>query len=312
MEHILLKQTPWYPLETILSYWLRTIREGQIVAVSNDRKRDIEFKHPQSFDPWIYLRFHDLMLNKTLDVYNKLLDAIEARLPRFDADELGQATHGIVDESVLQNSGLLPGFAYEFFKHARRPRFKMIAPGLELLDSSTFYKQPFLPNPDQRPSHKGHLPPILLFYSKRNYVNSDNLSTTGENHPFGYQLRHISTFPAGLYLQSTSMSRADDECDFVLPFGIGANGFARKSDGVHFGPGKRPKDSFTDLYNLGYHPFETNHSHALASVLRNWLGMVERGDWEIGEHGVTGGMETWRAADTQEDWGKYVIPHQLD
>jgi hypothetical protein len=62
-----------------------------------------------------------------------------------------------------------------------------------------------------------------------------------------------------------------------------------------------------DLYRAGYQPFES-----LFDVLKSWRGMVERGDWQIDENGVAGGMHVWRETDTGEKWAKYVIPRDVE
>jgi hypothetical protein len=104
-----------------------------------------------------------------------------------------------------------------------------------------------------------------------------------------------------------------DMCKMVLPFGIGANGYARKSDGSLFGENQEcetaeARDMYTELYSVGHDPFGLMDSHNLMRVLKNWLGMVERGDWTVDENGVAGGMDKWKEADTEEHWEKYVIP----
>jgi hypothetical protein len=43
-------------------------------------------------------------------------------------------------------------------------------------------------------------------------------------------------------------------------------------------------------------------------VLNNWADRVERGDWEVDEDGVVGGIDKFREADTEAHWQKYWIP----
>jgi hypothetical protein len=38
--------------------------------------------------------------------------------------------------------------------------------------------------------------------------------------------------------------------------------------------------------------------------------MVEGDVWKVDENGVVGDMETWKEADTEEGWEKYVIPSE--
>ena len=124
----------------------------------------------------------------------------------------------------------------------------------------------------------------------------------------GCYSRQMVSFPAGLYLPPTDDVMSEDECVFILPFSIGGNGYARRTDGSLYGE-HVPKDSFDNLCSLGSHPFETDDSQNIASILRNWIGMVESGHWKIDENGVVGGMDVWKEADTEEHWSKYVVQH---
>jgi hypothetical protein len=349
------------PLETILGAWLDSILRGNIDAVPENGG-----KYPLEFDldfmgqnyPWVQVPYSELMLKDTLEAFNSLVGAIEARLPTDSPMDSDDIEYGLVDEGVLQSMDLPQRFAYKFLRRVRRPRFQMIAPGLEIPDSSSFSMQPFWSDGATNPA-------ILLFRSKHNYVNSfrapikagfletnilgswvysclckvfkSNMigslpkpqflrqlaksfqtmrgSTSEEHeqfdHPFGYPIYQISTFAAGLYLLPPDES--EDEFKFVLPFGIGANGYARKSDGSRFGENSESdcvvaKDKCADLYGTGYSPFDNNHENRLVGVLKSWLGMVERGDWKIDQYGVAGGIDVWREADTEQGWEKYVIP----
>ncbi|KAJ4346148.1 hypothetical protein N0V95_005651 [Ascochyta clinopodiicola] len=274
-------------------------------------------KHPKShFDlgfgnyPWHYMRSYKHMLDETLEAFNKLVEAIEARLPQGsslnddndDDDDDDYIKHGLVDADVLQLHNIPAGFAREFLEKAQTPRFQNVAPGLKVITTSTISKQYFISDTSGTLS-KQSVPPILLFYSKLDYDQSQDQIEPGGTGPFGYPYRNYTSFPAGLCLLQTM---SDDSCKFILPFNIGGKGYARRTDGAFYGENE-PKNSFDDLYSLGFHPFETTYAQNLASILKNWLGMVERGDWKIDEHGVAGGMEIWKEADTEEHWEKYVI-----
>ncbi|CAO2656567.1 Nn.00g053700.m01.CDS01 [Neocucurbitaria sp. VM-36] len=304
MDGILLQRTKWYPLDVVLDYWLSTVRSGRIVAVPKHHPNS-PFEGWCGMHPWRFMRFYDNMLDETLDAFNRLVEAIETRLPQGSSLSDDLIEYGLVDADVLQLHEIAPGFAREFLECARTPRFKYIAPGLEVITTSNFSRQPFIPDPDDK-ARKDDVPAILIFYSKLNYNNSQDLMEPGGTGPFGYDHRHFTSFPAGLYLIQTRWSMSDDACKFILPFSIGGNGYARRTDGLVYGWGYT-RGSFDDLYSLGSHPFETHNEQNLASVLRNWLGMVERGDWKIDENGVAGGMEIWKEADTEEHWEKYVI-----
>lgn len=266
----------------------------------------INFSVGHSEYPWHYMHFYKRMLDETLEAFDKLVEAIEARLPQGSLlNDNDPIECGLVDADVLQLHEFPARFAREFLEKARLPRFENIAPGLQVTTTSTFSKQPFVPDIVEKPAKFG-VPPILLFYSKLDYNQTQNPIEPRGSGPFRCPYRSNTVFPAGLYLLETEISTPDDSCKFVLPFGIGGKGYARKTDGALYGE-NTPRDSFEDLYGLGYHPFEITTTQNLASILKNWLGMVERGDWKVDENGVAGGMETWKEADTKEHWEKYVI-----
>jgi hypothetical protein len=286
-----------------LEFWLGQIRKGRITAVPEGRDRDYH-----NFEPWSFVPYNSVMLEENIEAFNRLVEAIEVRMPATaNTTEAEDALQGLVDESVLQTIGIPKRFAYDFVQRARRPRFQMIAPGLEVLTNSSFPDQPFR---SYFTSSDPDIPPILLFRSSSNYTDPTIPHfVTGEPMAQTFPGYHrITTYPAGLYLRATDAMVAEDEYKFILPFGIGANGYARKSDGKKFGQRKNGGDSHDDLYTPGHQPFEEPHWQSLVDVLESWRGMVERGDWKIGEDGVVGGMEVWREADSEESWEKYVIP----
>ena len=106
----------------------------------------------------------------------------------------------------------------------------------------------------------------------------------------------------------------EDEATLVLPFYIGAQGYARKSDGARFGENSQdaedvePDDTFADVYQPGHQPFTEMHGVRLISILQNWLEMVQSGDWEMDAEGVACGIDIWRKADTEESWDNFITP----
>ncbi|KAF2472770.1 uncharacterized protein BDR25DRAFT_219499 [Lindgomyces ingoldianus] len=302
----------WYPLETVLEAWLDMIHVGKIRAVTGD----VEGPNPK-FDPWINIPYSDKMLQETISVFNQLVEAIESRMPGTHQEP---SATGLVDDVILRESQVPPGFAYEFIRNVRRPRFQYVAPGLALPTPSTFSNQVFfsiLPDPppdDDDPVLA--IAPILLFRSTQNYTAPPDADITGYNLPFSWPYSQVSQYPSGLYLSPVdreSSNPFEDECTLVLPFGIGANGFARTSDGARFGENteaetSQAKDTFADLFQPGYQPFVEMHGARFVGVLKSWLAMVENGDWSVNEEGIIGGMDEWRKADTAPEWEKYVVP----
>jgi hypothetical protein len=302
----------WHPLETILESWLKEIHTGNVEAVAKDGGRfHLEYDSLSSNEPWVFVPCSDSMLEGTIDAFNRLVDAIETRLPRASLVDGDDVPYGLTDERTLQDSNLPQGFAYKFLQRTRLPRFQMIAPGLEV--PSMFSTQPFW---STRVDASADIPPLLLFRSKHEYGDDSLRASIGQwDAPFYYPYNEPLLYVAGLYLSPRSMSKSstEDEVRLILPFGIGANGYARKSDGERFGwnsenQDKHAKDTFADLYRPGYQPFREMGEQKLVRVLESWLGMVERGDWKIDQFGVAGGIDVWKEADTEERWERYVIP----
>ncbi|CAN9428050.1 unnamed protein product [Alternaria sp. RS040] len=210
---IIFEQEVWYPLETALEFWLSQIRKGRIATPPKVPHKNYVYER---FDPWEFIPYNDTMLEENIDAFNRLVESIEARMPpTASTTEVAKAVHGLVDSSVLQATELPQRFAYEFVRRTRRPRFQMIAPGLEVLTDSALFDQ-----------------------------------TGGDSH--------------------------------------------------------------VDLYRPGHQPLENHHEQSLVDVLKNWRGMVERGDWQIDENGVAGGMDVWREADSEEKWEAYVLPRAME
>jgi hypothetical protein len=298
---ILNGRTTWYPLETILEAWLDMIHKGKIKVLPEESE----------YSPWIVAPYSNGMLQETVQVFNQLVEAIESRLPGTDIQNENDEI-SLVDNAKLEDVPVRTGFAIDFVRNSRRPRFRYIAPGLEVPTDDTITDQPFFPPPNVEPK-RDEIPPILLFRSLEQYSHP---SSPNINHPFYWPFSETSSFPAGLYFSSILLqdrNRWDDQCLLVLPFGIGANGFARMSDGTRFGEDPededvRPKNTFIDLYQTGHQPFLEMHRVRLVDVLKSWLGMVERGDWEVDQNGIVGGIEKWRDADTESGWEKYYVP----
>jgi hypothetical protein len=296
-------RTPWFPLETVLEAWLDMIEQGKVVATpeANDAEK-----------PWMLAPYSPRILQDTVDLFNALVREIESRLPEGSTGT-GDDSSPFIEEATLDTCNPRRGFAYHFAQGAKRPQFRYIAPGLEIAVSSNDTAQRFA----SLRSDAGvfGMSPLLLFRAVDN--GAPCMAPASENEcPFGYPFNGVDKYPAGLYLSctdSSSNNSFEDESILVLPFRIGARGYARKSDGARFGENTRdervePSDTFSDVYQAGHQPFTELHEVRLFCVLENWLGMVQRGDWKVDANGVMGGIDEWKKADTEESWEKYVIP----
>jgi len=291
---------PWYPLETILSTWITMISTGKIIPVAEDVKLENE-----KYDPWLNLPYSQHQLADSVAAFKRLAAAIESCMPSSSPPPSPSSpllSHSILDSASVPASC----FARSFLTTIHAPRFKFIAPGLLLPNHFAFASaQPFtrIPNDDE---DRSPIPPILFFRATSNTVHID--PSDYNNNPFSYPYRDAlgaAAIPAGLYTDSTDRRHSDIEEDgfrLFLPFTVGENGFARKSDGLRF-------ESQVELYQHGYQSFggEMTRAQRLVRVLGKWTEMVENGKWKVDEGGVRGGIEKFREADTHEGWEGYWI-----
>jgi hypothetical protein len=296
-------RTPWFSLEIVFEAWLDMIKQGKVVAIP---------EAPGMEEPWTLAPYSPKILQDTVDIFNALVREIESRLPEGSTGT-GDDSSPLIEEATLDTSNPQRGFAHHFAQGAKRPQFRYIAPGLEIAISSDDAAQRFA---SLRSDAEGFdMSPLLLFRAVDNGAPC-MAPASGNECPFGYPFNGVDKYPAGLYLSCTSSSSNnsfEDESILVLPFRIGARGYARKSDGARFGENTqdervRPSDTFSDVYQPGYQPFTNGHNVRLFCVLENWLGMVQRGDWKVDANGVMGGIGEWKKADTKESWEKYTIP----
>jgi hypothetical protein len=305
MDAIQNGRTHWYPLETVLEAWLDMIEQGKVVATPEGG--DVE-------RPWTLVPYSSKILQDTVDVFNSLVKEIESRMPEGSTGT-GDDSSPLIEEAILDTANPQRGFAYHFSREVKRPQFRYIAPGLEIPTSSSNTTQPFASL--RFDAEDIEMLPVLLFRAIDG-ATPCMAPGSGDECPFGYQFNKINKYPAGLYLSCTSSSYKDsfeDEVTLVLPFRIGARGYARKSDGSRFGENTQDlrehvesHNTFADVYQPGHRPFTEGHQVRLFNVLENWLGMVQRGDWKVDANGVMGGIDEWKKVDTEESWEKYVIP----
>ncbi|KAL5371630.1 hypothetical protein DPSP01_014129 [Paraphaeosphaeria sporulosa] len=295
----------WHPLEDILAAWLDMMRTGKVKAVGPNTE----------WRPWELVPYTEHQVNEAVEVFDKLISAIEARMPQNDSPPNTEPST-LFDKAALDAAHIPPGFAHSFLTRARRPRFNFIAPGFSLPTNSSITSQPFFNIPDTIPQeHRDwfHSPPIHLFHSFKTYTRPDPHPNIYPEDIFGYPF-NLSTYPAGLYFHEcdNGNNQHDDAVVLVLPYAIGGHGWAKKADGSAFGENTHDesansKDCYEELYQTGRQPFIKRHPVRLVQVLRSWVGMVERGDWAVGAEGISNWMDEWKNADTRGGWEKYVI-----
>jgi hypothetical protein len=296
----------WHPLEDILEVWLEMIRIGKVKAMGSETE----------WQPWELVPYTNHQVDEAVEVFNKLVSAIEARIPQNESTSTLQPS-SLFDKEALDAAHIPAGFAYDFLTRARRPRFSFIAPGLSLPTPSTIADQPFFGILETVPEDHRELfqsPPIQLFRSSLMYNRPSPHPNIFPEDIFGYTF-NLPTYSAGLYFHEgyNGNNQHSDAVTLVLPYGIGGSGWAKKSDGSSFGENlhddlANSKDSYDELYQTGRQPFIQSHPVRLVQVLKSWVAMVERGDWKVGAEGIANGINEWKKADTRDGWEKYYIP----
>jgi hypothetical protein len=305
-------RTPWFPLEVTLSAWLDMIDVGRIQAV-DDSVQGIDKN-----GPWMCHHWNEFMVQETANAFNALVESIETRM-RNQGFSVPTMSEPLLQDSIMDAQGIPPGFARSFVAEARRPAFTYVAPGLSVPTRQSFAQQPFyrgggLYQEEHLDFDSTAIKPILLFASSEPFQLTDR--DEREDPPFPNPYDKLSSVLAGVYLLESERQLGhafEDAVKLVLPFGVGGNGYARLSDGLLIGDRRDSEDPtwdnrYTDLYQQGWNPFIEMHQVRLVKILESWKGMVERGDWKVGAKGVEGTIETFKEADTENGWWKFVIP----
>jgi hypothetical protein len=303
------QRSRWVALEEILDAFLQMIDQGKTVTVGDSYSGQSE-----KIGPWVLKSYSEDDLEDALEAFDALITAIEAKMPS-PPPETGFEIGLISAEALAQFDTFRPDtLARRFLERARKPRFKYLAPGLQL----AYGPQPFA---SVRLDHEDMLRPVLLFQSSLPAYNETEKTPWGEDWPISpwhEDFRQVAQFPAGLYLTAAwqhGTNSFEDGCKLLLPFTIGENRWARTSDlalyneredGLDGTPLASSRSSL--LFQQGYNHFIQGHDVQLKNVIWRWTWLVEQGIWEVDEDGVKGGMEKWREADTEEHWWKYVMP----
>jgi hypothetical protein len=321
----------WHSLEQVLDRYIDMIEQGKIVALSKDWDHD-ENEVSDFERPWTMASYSPQILERTVNAFEALCFAIEERMPvtETSSPSLFGKVWGLVgslfpktpskddrpyeplaDNAIIVEAGF-GSFAEKFLSSARKPRFKYLAPGIAIQSPEDLVDQP---DKSQSDAYEECTCSKLLF---RGDLISPKLGPLYDE--WGKEL-HI--WPPGLYLESYAKGLPlrchynswEDAISFVLPFCIGAKGFAKSSDGGLIGENREHKgrkmkgmDTHDELYTPGYNPFLDMHNMQLCRVLENWCWMVEEGHWDVDASGVAGGIEKFKQADTKEHWEKYIIP----
>ncbi|KAL2034377.1 hypothetical protein D6D19_03943 [Aureobasidium pullulans] len=317
---------PWQRLESILSAYIDMIEAGKAVALHESIGREPRLGPVEGPDgqtswqeiappgpkvdpytgakrsrydthPWSLVSYTHGDLTTCLRLWEELFTIIEIKSGLRDEEEDPNTTP-LCSRSGLSAAGVPRGFAYDLLSHARQPRIWYIAPGIRLPQASEFVNQPFKHVAAKYPKETEGIKMPFLFFRAEGHVTSKQAN-------FRWPFSTVQEVPCGLYLDSypNKENPFEDACRLVLPFAVGGNKKARTSDG------RIMQKSHTEVYAHGINPFTLRHGPKLTAILENWLMNVKSGHWTVDEQGVSGGVEAWKQADTEEHWEKYVSAH---
>ncbi|KAH0032614.1 hypothetical protein KCU78_g2606, partial [Aureobasidium melanogenum] len=228
---------PWQRLETVLSVYIDMIESEKVVCIrddveqSGDIKRvvvdgDIKWLDTRDrldamladpvtgvkrnrgvmFGPWIVQPYTKAVLERCLQIWNSLIQAIEDRMPRPpDNDTIVE--YGLANEQMLDLAGVTKEFTKQILLRARRPRFTFIAPGLRLPTSKEFTEQPFkgIMTIQNDPQTRQTMPTLIL--------RGDDSCKASKHFPRPYE----ESVPTGLYLADcTAIGTTLDQLDLKL------------------------------------------------------------------------------------------------
>ncbi|KAJ5561754.1 hypothetical protein N7535_003785 [Penicillium sp. DV-2018c] len=302
-------QEMWFPLETILTHWIYMTRIGKIVpGLAEELPSGQPPTNRSQFYHWSWLPYCDAQIDSTIAAMERYSAAVESRMP---PDSLLPISAPLFTNAEL-DAAAVPRecFIRHLLTRVKAPRFKFIAPGLEVPhDKEAFARRQRFTN---LPHEEDSIPGVLLFAAPDRLVDLNpeirrlfsiahhNASMIG-NDPV----------PTGLYSEPVRRSDYDmEEAGFhlVLPFPL-QPGFFRDEEGARMSDGSPVSSgSFTQLFQHGYfHPFGgERRSQRLERLFEHWTGLVERGVWTVGEEGVSGGIDKLGDAD-RGAWNEYWI-----
>lgn len=319
----------WQPLETILSHWIALVRLGKVVASPADEPP----RHGGvKAGVWEWQPYSEAQVAGCVAAWDRLCDAIETRRQRRRDAAHDTEGGGDGDDESCPSEALLtlaamdaaqipdPSFARAFLGRARRPRhIRQIAPGIGLppAGAAAFAAaQPFTHLPRRVRQWNGRfktgiVPPVYMFFSDAGAppvaIPGGRSSfrgywTDGHGHvPDG--IAYPSHIPPGVYSECVLRSEPEpNEEAFRLPLPFDLPG-ARLSCGA------RVRNRTADeLFQHGFKPGggSPHRPQRLECLLDHWAGLVERGVWSVGPHGVMGSIDVFK--DAMVDWASYTIP----
>ncbi|KAJ6149400.1 hypothetical protein N7471_000599 [Penicillium samsonianum] len=121
----------WFPLETILTNWIHMLRIG--TADSPDGEAPAELARSRSqIGLWSWLPYSHSQVNSTVAAIDRYSAAIEARMPSGSLLSISRDAPLFTDVELDAASIPEECFIRSVLTRVKTPRFKAIAPGLEV------------------------------------------------------------------------------------------------------------------------------------------------------------------------------------
>ncbi|KAJ6018172.1 hypothetical protein N7451_001551 [Penicillium sp. IBT 35674x] len=297
----------WYPLETILSHWIYMIRLGRVVPGLPD---DYSTNRSQ-IGLWSWLPYCDAQVDSTVAAMEHYSAIVESRMPPSSQLPLPGFTPFFTNADLDAAAVPQDCFIRSLLTRVKTPRFKFIAPGLEVPhDKEAFAARQQFTN---MPYEEGSIPAVLLFTASRTVnLNTEVRWLFNQAYEDGeISMSDGDPVSAGLYSEPVRRDDYDmEEAGFrlLLPFALRQYDHheegARMSDGSVVRPG-----SFTQLFQHGFHPFGGEwRSQRLERLFKRWTELIESGVWTVGADGVEGSIDKFKDADNGNNtWRDYWI-----
>ena len=270
----------WIPLETALEYYWSEIQNHRYVV---DGSETDPYYEPVG---WRRANFTHNDVSKTIRIWDAYVSLVESRSGLDQQMTADQHFSGLVREDLIHE---LPigTFAQSMLRHLRKPRFKNIAPRLQVIDDDLVFA--FLPTlqrqAEMRPEERVFSNSFILFPSSVRAGNP-NIRERDKWKWFHWQ-KHLQDDRCGIYLASYS-ERFADEVITVGPM---------KEDNItvlHFAnPYERVVADLLDIEEEDIaRACETDPPPLrLYELIALWYDKVARGEWSVGAEGVEGGFE---------------------
>lgn len=299
----------WFPLETMLTNWIHMIRIGKVTA---SPPKDDPPTPIARLGAWVWQPYSAAQVDSAVEAMDRLSAAIETRMPLGSHLSASRESPLLTEEELDAASVPEDCFIRSLLTRVKAPRFKFIAPGLEVPhDASAFAASQRFTGLPRDPDFGKAISPVLIFASSKRTINfNEEIRWLFFGHdPIPYTER--DRIPVGLYSEFAlrgSYDVAEEGFRLLLPSKLRREAWigrgARKSDGSLVSEG-----SVSELFQHGcYHPFGGEwRAQRFERLMDKWRELVETGVWKVGKNGVKDGIDQFEDAG-YETWRDYWIP----